>query len=404
VAADALVDKTLAIPGSTDVSVVAAGKAAPAMARAASRRLGPRIRAGLVVGVIPGPVPERFELVVGGHPAPTDASVRAGRRALELAESVAPDETLLVLLSGGASALMAVPAAGLTLDDKRATTSLLLRAGADIYALNTVRKHLSAIKGGWLATRARGACHTLVISDVVGDDLSVIASGPTVGDASGFQDALDALRRFEGEDVYPRAVVAYVRRGAGGSEVDTPAPGDPRLARSTTTVIGSRREAMAGALVEAASRGYHVLQLDEAVVGEARTAAAAHLRAVLARAGGVGRPACIVSSGETTVRVVGRGTGGRNQEFALAAAGPLSRLGAPGAVASVGTDGIDGPTDAAGALVDSTTIERAQAAGVSPGSFLADNNAYAFFARLGDLIHTGPTGTNVGDLQVVLLS
>lgn len=374
------------------------------MAMAASRRLGARIRAGLVVSVMPGPVPGRFESVVGGHPIPTDASVRAGRRALELAESVAPDETLLVLLSGGASALMAVPATGLTLEDKRATTNRLLRAGADIHALNTVRKHLSAIKGGWLAARTRGACHTLVISDVVGDDLSVIASGPTVGDASRFQDALDVLRRFDGEDVYPPAVVGYLRRGASGAEVDTPVPGDPRLAGTTTMVIGSRRDAMAGALAEAASRGYHVLGLDDAVVGESRTAAVAHFRAILARADGMGRPACIVSSGETTVRVVGRGTGGRNQEFALAVADALCRLGAPGALASVGTDGIDGPTDAAGALADSTTIERARAAGLSPGSFLADNNAYAFFAQLGDLIHTGPTGTNVGDLQVALLS
>ena len=212
------------------------------------------------------------------------------------------------------------------------------------------------------------------------------------------------LRRFDGENAYPPAVVGHLRRGAAGSLEDTPPPGDSRLARATATVIGSRREAMAGALREAASRGYHVLWLDEAVVGESRTAAAAHLRTALARADGVGRPVCIVSGGETTVHVVGCGTGGRNQEFALAIAADVSRLTAPGAVASVGTDGIDGPTDAAGALVDSTTLERAKAAGMSPDAFLADNNAYAFFARLGDLIHTGPTGTNVGDLQVILFS
>ncbi len=251
-----------------------------------------------------------------------------------------------------------------TLDDKRATTQQLLRGGADIYTLNTVRKHLSAIKGGWLAARTRGACHTLVISDVVGDDVSVIASGPTVADASTFADALALLQRFGGEGAYPAAAVARLRRGVAGGVPDTPKPGDARLAASTTTVVGSRRDAMAGAAQEAASLGYHVVRIDDAVIGEARTTAVAHLRAVIARASSAGRPACIVSSGETTVHVTGHGRGGRNQEFALAAA----------------------------------------AAGLSADHALSDNNAYAFFDALGDLIHTGPTGTNVGDLQVILLA
>jgi len=377
------------------------------MATAAARLLGARIRAGLVIGVAPEAVPAGFESIVGGHPLPTAASEAAGRKALTLAASLAADEMLLVLISGGASALMAVPADGISLDDKRATTQRLLRAGADIHALNTVRKHLSALKGGWLAACAPGVCRTLVISDVVGDDPSVIASGPTVGDASRFQDALDVLARFGGEGVYPPAVVARLRRGAadpGAAVAETPKPDDPRLSRATTTIIGSRRDAMAGAGAAAAALGYEVLRVDDAVVGDARTTAVAHLRAVLARAAGAGRPACIVSSGETTVHVTGGGKGGRNQEFALAAAEPLARLGAPAVVASVGTDGIDGPTDAAGALSDQTTIDRARAAGLSPDRYFADNNAYAFFDALGDLIHTGPTGTNVGDLQVILLA
>jgi hydroxypyruvate reductase len=310
----------------------------------------------------------------------------------------------LILLSGGASALMAVPADEVTLDDKRATTDRLLRAGADIHALNTVRKHLSAIKGGWLAAHARGPCRTLAISDVVGDDLSVIASGPTVGDASRFEDALDVLRRFGGEAAYPSAVVSRLRRGAAGAVPETPKPGDVRLAQTTTAVIGSRRNAMAGAVAEARSLAYDVLRLDDAVTGEARTTAVSHVRAVLARAGGLSRPACVVSTGETTVHVTGSGKGGRNQEFALAAAEPLARLGESILVASVGTDGIDGPTDAAGALSDHTTTERARAAGLSADRYLSDNNAYVFFDALGDLIHTGPTGTNVGDLQVILLA
>ena len=384
--------------------VIAAGKAAPAMAQAAARRLGSRVRAGLVIASTPTAVPDGFELIVGGHPMPTADSERGGRRALELAAGLRSGERLLVLLSGGASALMAVPADGLTLEDKRATTAQLLRAGADIHALNTVRKHLSAIKGGWLAARAGGACQALAISDVVGDDPSFIASGPAVADPSRFEDALDVLRRFGGDTAYPAVVVAHLKRGADGGVPETPKAGDARLEQTTTTVIGSRRDAMAGALADAASRGYHVLRLDDPVVGEARTTAIAHLRAVQARAAGLGRPACVVSSGETTVHVTGRGTGGRNQEFALAAADLLPPAGAPAAVASVGTDGVDGPTDAAGALADSTTLARARAAGLVPGRFLSDNNAYAFFDALGDLIHTGPTGTNVGDLQVILLA
>jgi glycerate 2-kinase len=390
-----------------DCRVIAAGKAAPAMATAAARRLGTRIRAGLVIGVAPEAVPAGFESIIGGHPLPTSASEAAGRKALALAASLAADETLLVLISGGASALMAVPADGITLDDKRATTARLLRAGADIHALNTVRKHVSALKGGWLAARAPGACHTLVISDVVGDDPSVIASGPTVGDASRFQDALDVLARFGGESVYPPAIVARLRRGAAQLDAavpETPKPDDPRLSRATTTVVGSRRDAMAGAAAEAALRGYEILRLDDPVVGEARTTAVSHVRAVLSRAAGIGRPACIVSSGETTVHVTGAGKGGRNQEFALVAARLLAELDAPAIVASVGTDGIDGPTDAAGAIADSTTIARANVAGLSPERHLLDNNAYAFFDVLGDLIHTGPTGTNVGDLQIILLA
>jgi glycerate 2-kinase len=390
--------------GPHDYRIIAAGKAAPAMASAAARHLGSRVRAGLVVASTAAPVPEAFELIVGGHPIPTTDSERAGRRALELAARLEPGERLLVLLSGGASALMAVPADGLTLDDKRATTDRLLRAGADIHALNTVRKHLSAIKGGWLAARAGGVCDAFAISDVVGDDPSFIASGPAVADASRFDDALDVLRRFGGEAVYPFAVVAHLRRGVEGAVPETPKAGDARLAQTTTTVIGSRRNAMAGALAEAVALGYHALRLDDPVVGEARTTAVAHLQAVQARAAALGRPACVVSSGETTVHVTGGGKGGRNQEFALAVVDLLSPAGAPAAMASVGTDGIDGPTDAAGAVADSTTIDRARAAGLLPGRYLSDNNAYAFFDALGDLIHTGPTGTNVGDLQVILLA
>jgi hydroxypyruvate reductase len=389
--------------------VIAAGKAAVPMAQAAHRLFRERIRAGLVVSVADAgaQLAAPFEMIVGGHPMPTAGSEQAGRRALQVAASLGSDETLLVLLSGGASALMAVPADGLTLADKQNTTRHLLRAGADIHELNTVRKHLSACKGGWLAAAAPGACRTFAISDVVGDDPSVIGSGPTVPDATTFRDALDILRRFggdAGDGAYPRAVVDRITAGARGDVPETPKPNDARLARASMRVIGGRRHAMDGAVAEAVSRAYHVVRVDDAVVGEARAVAPSHLRVALARAADIARPACIISSGETTVRVTGDGVGGRNQEFALACAAALAAVGAPAALASIGTDGIDGPTDAAGALVDATTVERAAAARLEPAAFLQRNDTYHFFDRLDDLIRTGPTGTNVGDLQVILLA
>ncbi len=409
------VDKGAAIPYGP-VFVIAAGKAAHRMAAAAAERLARQLRGGLVVSPAAAAGPDGFESITAGHPVPDEGSEEAGRRALEIAESLGADQLLLVLLSGGASALMAVPADGVTLADKRAATTVLLRGGADIHALNTVRKHLSAIKGGWLAVRAPGACHTLAISDVVGDDVSVIASGPTVADGTTFADARRLLDRFGGAAAFPAPVVERLERGVSGKVPETPKPGDPRLSRASIRVIGSRRDAMSGAASEAAALGYEVIRFDDPVIGDARSSAVAHMRAVLAQAADVGGPACFVSSGETTVNVTGHGKGGRNQEFALAAAGLISgtAVGATAvrhlpasarcALASIGTDGIDGPTDAAGAIADSTTLDRARAAGLSPERFLEDNNAYAFFSALGDLIHTGPTGTNVGDLQVILLA
>jgi glycerate-2-kinase len=298
---------------------------------------------------------------------------------------------------------MAVPAAGIALDDKKSTTDRLLRGGADIHALNTVRKHLSAIKGGWLAAKASSPPLTLAVSDVVGDDPSVIGSGPTVGDPSTFADALGVLRRFGDESSYPSAVTSYLRGGVRGERPETPKPADSRLAGAQTQVIGGRHDAMRGAALEAQARGYRTLSIEAPVVGEARTAARTHVQIVAAHAAAAERPLCVISSGETTVTVTGSGRGGRNQEFMLAAAELLPALG-PMAAASAGTDGVDGPTDAAGAIVDTSTIDRGRTAGLGPPSaFLDTNNSYAFFEVLGDLIHTGPTGTNVGDLQIFLL-
>ncbi len=401
--ADSLLTRELSDIGAGSVRAIAVGKAAAPMARSAARSLGDRLRAGLAIA--PGTTEglPLFESLVATHPAPTEASERAGRRALAFAGTVPADERLLVLLSGGASAMMAVPAAGITLDDKRRTTAQLLGGGADIRALNTVRKHLSAIKGGWLAAHTPAPCRTLAISDVVGDDLSVIGSGPTVADPSTFADALDALYRYGGAGAFPAAVVEHLVRGYRGEVPETPKPGDARLRRAEARVVGGRADAMAGARAAAEARGYAVLQIEAAVTGEARAAARAHVESAIARALGRPRPLCVISSGETTVQVTGSGRGGRNQEFALAAAELLAPLG-PTVLASVGTDGVDGPTEAAGAVADSTTIARARAAGLAADAFLDDNNSWAFFNTLGDLIDTGPTGTNVGDLQVFLLA
>jgi hydroxypyruvate reductase len=347
-------------------------------------------------------LPQGAEWHNAGHPLPTHGSVAAARRAIEIAQSSRPGDLIVVLLSGGGSALMALPADGISLADKQQAARTLMEHGADIYELNTVRKHLSAVKGGQLAAAAQGAVVTLAVSDVVGDDLSVIASGPTVPDDSTYAQALAILNARGGVAAYPVAVVDRLQRGVEAAVPETPQTGDVRLQRSMARVIGPQRGAIEGAEAAARELGYHVLIMRDPITGEARETAVAHVRRVAADAATHARPLCVISSGETTVTVRGTGRGGRNQEFALAMASALGVLGEPVAATSIGTDGIDGPTDAAGAIVDSSTLQRAAAAGLDPRQFLDDNNTYVFFERLGDLIKTGPTATNVGDLQVIL--
>jgi glycerate 2-kinase len=340
-----------------------------------------------------------------GHPLPDGGSVAGAHRALDLARASGERDLLLVLLSGGGSSLMALPAPEVPLEAKQRTARILMEQGADIYELNTVRKHLSAIKGGQLALAARGSVLTLAVSDVVGDNLSVIASGPTVPDDSTFAAALEVLARRGGHARYPEPVVARLRRGAGGEVPETPSSDDPRLARAHAHVIGPQRGAIDGARQAAEALGYQVHIVAEPITGEARDAARQHIARTAAAVVSIPRPLCVIASGETTVTVTGRGKGGRNQEFAFAMAQSLSALGPQVAAASVGTDGIDGPTDAAGAIVDPTTFTRAAAAGLAaPEDYLTENNTYEFFDRIGDLIRTGPTSTNVGDLQVILVA
>lgn len=409
-AADRLLDRALDEPtvrhalAGDRVYVVAAGKASGPMVSALQNRMGERLRRVVVAGTgnPPAPAP-RVRWFAAGHPEPNAASVAAGQAALDLAKSIEPDDLLIVLLSGGASATLAVPLPGLSLADKQAATRLLLAAGADITSLNTVRKHLSAIKGGRLAAAARGRILTLVVSDVVGDDVSVVGSGPTCRDPTTFEDALQVLERLHVRADFPASALKCLSRGAQG-ELEETLKGDLH-GRGVIRVIGGRLDAIEGARHAAEALGYAVAVLDEPVTGEARVAAATYVGRVATRLARYERPVCILSAGETTVTVTGRGMGGRNQEFALAAAGSLGDLGARVAVASVGTDGVDGPTPAAGAVIDSTSLDRARAAGLaSTAEFLADNDSYRFFDALGDLVVTGPTRTNVGDIQVALVA
>lgn len=391
------------------VQVIAAGKAAIPMFRAAAESLPPGARAIVAgpgeTGTPPGSGVQAF---AAGHPAPTSASVAAGEQALRLAEECR-GEALLVLLSGGASAMLAAPARGVTLAEKTATARRLMEAGAAIDELNCVRKHLSRIKGGQLAAAAAGATLTLALSDVhapVADDPSVIGSGPTVADPTTFADALDVVRH-RGVEV-PPAVRAHLERGARGESPETVKPGDPRLSQCEFVVIGNRQTAVTGAAAAARRLGYTVVAFDDPTTGEAAEAGRTFASRALTAAASIAGPVCVVGSGETTVTVRGPGRGGRNQEFAMGAASPLAErpagAGRAAVIGSAGTDGIDGPTDAAGAVVDAGTFRRAGRQGLDPATFLARNDTYAFFDTLGDLVRWGPTGTNVGDVHVLLLA
>ena len=388
--------------------VVAAGKAAAEMASAFVSAVPRAGATGLIASPQPGGPVGNLEWFDVGHPVPTAGSVAAGSRALALAAGLAPDEILVLLLSGGASAGLAAPIAGLTLEDKSATTAVLLRAGVAIDGLNCVRKHLSAIKGGRLAVAARGRIVTLAISDVVDpapDDPAVIGSGPTTPDPTTFAEALAICRAADEVGSLPPAALDTLERGACGEIEESPKPEDVRLADAVFHLIGSRRDAIEGAARKARELGFSVGVIDEPITGEARRAGEAYVRTIARLAHEQPRPLCLVSAGETTVRVTGGGRGGRNQEFALATAFHLVRRFSEAVIASVGSDGIDGPTDAAGALVDTTTPARAVERGLHrPEHYLAANDSHTFFEALDDLIRTGPTDTNVGDLQVALIA
>jgi hydroxypyruvate reductase len=388
------------------IYVVGAGKASAAMASAAEGVLRGRI-AGGIINTKDGhlaPV-RRVALNEAGHPIPDERGIAGAAAMADLLGAADSQDLVLCLFSGGGSALLPRPAEGITLQEKQETTRLLLACGADIRELNTLRKHLSVIKGGHLARLAApAAVVSLILSDVVGDPLDVISSGPTVPDPTTFGDALAVLAKYGLTARVPRAVLDRLERGARGDLPDTPKPGDPCFRRVSNIVVGSNALAVDAAARQARALGYRALVLSTTIEGETRDVARMHA-AILREIRSSGRPArppaCVISGGETTVTLRGEGLGGRNQEFALAAAIDLEGL--PGVLAfSAGTDGTDGPTDAAGAMADGATLARAAALGLDVRDALARNDSYHFFEPLRDLVMTGPTGTNVMDVRLML--
>ena len=381
--------------------VVGAGKAAATMAQAVENHW-PGELSGLVVTRYGHHAPcRRIEVVEASHPVPDLAGREAAERMLKLVQGLGEDDLVLCLISGGGSALLALPAPGLTLQDKQAINRALLKSGANITEMNCVRKHLSAIKGGRLAAAAYPArVVTLTISDVPGDDPAVIASGPTVPDRTTFADARAILGKYQIRE--PAGVVEHLR----AARDETPKPGDPRLARCETHLIAAPQQSLEAAAEVARAAGFTPLILGDALEGESREVAMVHAgiaRQVLRHDQPVQAPCVLLSGGETTVTVRGKGRGGRNAEFLLALTVALDGL--PGVYAMAGdTDGVDGTEDNAGAILTPDTLARAAAAGVDAKARLADNDGYSFFSALGDLVRTGPTLTNVNDFRAILVT
>jgi glycerate 2-kinase len=388
--------------------VIGVGKAGAAMALAVEALLGDRLRGGHVIVKYGhgGPV-KQVTLHEAGHPIPDEAGVRATRMLIDFVKDRGPCELLICLISGGGSALSPAPVDGITLAEKQEVTRLLLACGATIHEINALRKHISQIKGGQLTRLAAPATLiTLVLSDVVGDALDVIASGPTVPDTSTFADSLEILHKYQLLDQTPKAIRRHLEAGHAGEIPETPKPGDAVFAHTQTVLIGRNLQALEAASRQAIDLGYQPLILSSVIEGETREVAKVHAgiaKEVLASGHPLAPPACILSGGETTVTLRGQGKGGRSQEFALAMALDIRDI--PGiAVLSGGTDGTDGPTDAAGAAADWTTCTRAEHLGLQPRLALENNDAYPFFADLGDLLITGPTQTNVMDVRIMLIA
>ena len=389
------------------IVVVGLGKAGASMAGAVEEILGDRIQRGVVVTKYGHVQPMKtIRLHEAGHPVPDEAGIAGAQAILDCVKGLGPEDLVLVLISGGGSALTPAPVEGISLAEKQALTKALLACGADIREMNMLRKHISRIKGGQLARAAQPAqVRTLILSDIVGDPLDAIASGPTVPDPTTYADALGILDKYRIRQEIPTGIRTHLEAGAAGKVSETPKPTDPLFARVKSLMVASNIQALEAAKAEAQRLGLRAMILSSFIEGETRDVARMHAALALeVRASGnpVAPPVCFITGGETTVTLKGKGKGGRNQEFALAAALDIAGL-RDVVVLSAGTDGTDGPTDAAGAIADGDTLERAVAAGLKPRAALDGNDAYPFFARLSDLIITGPTRTNVMDVRLVLV-
>lgn len=387
------------------VVVVGAGKASGRMARAVEETLGDRVKNGLVV-VKDGHScqTKAIRIQEARHPLPDQRCVRAARAILELIKPLTPEDLLIVLISGGASSLISLPATGLSLSDKQKTTDLLLRSGASIQEINSVRKHISAIKGGRLAAASQGTMISLILSDVLGDDLSVIGSGPTAPDLTTFHTAKAILQRYSLWKKIPASVSNHITMGEQGRIPETPKPSSLMFATVHNEIVGNNALIVDKVSQKARALGFHTMVLTTTLQGEAREVGkvvGALAQEVHGSGQPIRRPACLIFGGELTVTIRGQGKGGRAQEFALSAAMAIEKL--PNIwIAGFGTDGTDGPTDAAGAVVDGQTIQQASKMGIDPIKILDSHDSYTLFQKVGGHIITGETGTNVNDLYIVL--
>ncbi len=396
--------------GFRKIWVLGAGKASASMGYAIETILGRHLSGGLLVTKHGHSVSlKKLQVLEAGHPLPDESSITSAEQILSLAKThIRADDLVICLLSGGASSLIASPAPGITLEDKFICTQLLMNAGADIYELNAVRKHLSAIKGGGLARiLAPATVVSLILSDVVGDDAGTIASGPLAPDSTTFGECIDIFRKLQIFDRIPRAVRNRLKLGSTGRIPETPKENDPAFRTVETYILGSNAQACTAAARTAGKLGYKAMVLTSRLDGDNEAAARLHMSVageIVFHRRPLRRPACIVSGGETTVRVTGNGKGGRNQEFALHCIRQLASLPAPCVVVSLGTDGTDGPTEAAGAIADNATLSRSIKFGAQfLNEALKNNDSHTFFKRLGDLVITGATRTNVMDLHIVLV-
>ena len=389
------------------IFVVGTGKASNSMAQAIEEIFGDHITKGVVTTKYGHLLPlKKTEIIEAGHPIPDQKGYEGAKRIRNLLKESESNDLVIFLLSGGGSALLPFPSDGIGLKEKQEVTQLLLDCGADIQEINTIRKHISMMKGGWLAKWAYpSTVLAFILSDVVGDQLDVIGSGPTVPDPSAFEGAWEILKKYDLLSEISPSITKRLQSGKDGKVEETPKPGDAVFEKVHNFLIGSNILALRAAEKEAASLGLNTLILSSSIVGETREAARFHTgiaKEVISSGNPIPRPACILSGGETTVTIKGKGLGGRNQEFALAGALEISGI-EKIVLLSGGTDGTDGPTDASGALADHTTLHRAKSMGLNPKAHLENNDAYPFFQKLGDLLMTGPTHTNVMDVRIILV-